>query len=114
MKILFEPFWGNVKTRSVYIDGQYFTELRNDNGVLFTDTQHKSVNLPELFSSFTQSEDDFLSINALRVETEIAPMPHTETYQLIKMKDGEPLEVMEREFTKRKETLILDTFCMWD
>ena len=114
MKILFEPFWGNVKTRSVYINNQYFTELRNDNGVLSTDTQHKSVNLPELFSSFTQSEDDFLSINALRVEIKIAPMPHTEAYQLIKMKDGKPLKVVERQLTKREETSILDMFCMRD
>ena len=75
MIIYYEPVMNDEHSRRVYINREYFTDLRYESdGAMFTDIQYPNVNLARIFSGAWESSSDetnFYSVSGLVVEIKV-------------------------------------------
>ena len=68
MEILYEPVVNDERHREVYVNGKYYTKLHcNQDGTIFTYSQHPLVDLAKLFKDAAGDKIGFYSALDLKV-----------------------------------------------
>ena len=74
IRIHYKPIMNEERTRKVYVNGEYFTELRmiKADKLLLTDREHAYMNLAKLFKLTAKGDISFDSFHDLKITVEIS------------------------------------------